>query len=149
MGGEISAVRKLNLIIAVMLLFAATACASKYNRGTYDLYLIPKGYEGTIRVIYNVKDAPLLQREEEYDVIPVDRSGKYETSTPMYDYGEVIDRYYYVDAQGKRTEIDPQCVNVRGTGGTDNGTVQTHYTEIEVTRSKCGNDFRLWGSTAR
>ncbi|MDQ0061071.1 DUF6843 domain-containing protein [Paenibacillus harenae] len=134
------------LLFAILFIAIAMGCTSKYNRGTYDLYLIPEGYEGTIRVIYNVKNAPLLEREGKYDVIPVKGNGKYETSTPMYDYGEVIDRYYYVDEKGNRTELDPMCVSVLGTGGTDNAQGETHHTLIEVTHSKCGKDFGLWGS---
>lgn len=132
-------------MLLLALLFAA-GCMSKYNRGTYDLYLIPDRYEGIVKVIYNVKDAPPLAREGKYDVIPVDRSGVYRTSNPMYDYGKVIDQYYYVDDKGNRTKIDPSCVHVRGTGGEQSAGIDIHFTEIEVTHSACGNDFRLWGS---
>lgn len=137
--------RALPLAALIVMLFVA-GCKSPYNRGTYDLYLIPEGYEGEIRVIYNVAGAPALQREGKYDIIPVSRSGTYETSTPMFDYGEVIDQYYYVDGSGNRTEIDPSCVHVAGTGGSDVDGVQTHFTTIEVTRTSCGKDFRLHGS---
>jgi len=133
----------LHIILCLALM---VGCASPYQRGTYDLYLIPQGYEGIIRVTYNVKEAPLLEREGKYDVIPVDSNGKYETSNPMYDYGEVIDQYFYVDEKGNRTAIDPTCVNIRGTGGTSVGEVETHHTEIEVTNSLCGEDFMLHGS---
>jgi hypothetical protein len=130
----------------IMVIAVVTAgCASKYNRGTYDQYLIPDRYEGIVKVIYNVKDAPPLQREGKYDVIPVGEDGTYRTSNPMYDYGTVIDQYYYVNDKGERTAIDPACVHVRGTGGTQNGQENTHYTEIEVTHSACGIDFRLHG----
>lgn len=136
--------KQLLLTFSIMILMIG--CTSKYNRGTYDLYLIPENYEGIIRVTYNIKDAPPLLREGEYDVIPVDGNGKYQTSNPMYDYGSVIDQYYYVDDQGNRTEIDPLCVNIRGTGGSQTGSEETHHTEIEVTRTACGEDFRLYGS---
>lgn len=135
------------MLFIVLMLAIATGCSSKYNRGTYDLYLIPEGYEGKIKVIYNIKGAPPLKREGKYDIIPVEPSGKYETSTPMYDYGTVIDQYYYVDDEGNRTKIDPLCVNIRGTGGSSNSAgVETHHTEIEVTQSTCGEDFMLKGS---
>jgi len=137
-------------LIVIILLVILTGCKSQYNRGTYDLYLIPEGYEGIIRVTYNIKDAPPLVREGEYDVIPVNRSGEYETSNPMYDYGKVIDQYYYVDKEGKRTEIDASCVHIRGTGGTSNSEgIETHHTEIEVTQTFCGQDFMLDGSSRK
>lgn len=131
-------------VVAVFILILTIGCTSKYNRGTYDLYLIPEGYEGDITITYNVKDAPKLEREGEYDVIPVHSNGRYKTSNPMYDYGEVIDQYYYVDQKGKRTIIDPLCVQVKGTGGsTSSDGVETHFTKMEVTNSECGEDFML------
>lgn len=136
--------RILRIVLIALILLAG--CSSAYNRGTYDLYLIPENYEGIIRVTYNVKDAPPLEREGEYDVIPVDSSGTARTSNPMYDSGEVIDHYFYVDVRGNRTRIDPSCVNVRGTGGTQSANEETHFTEIEVTHTSCGNNFRLHGS---
>lgn len=136
-------------LIAILILVILTGCSkSPYNRGTYDLYLIPEGYEGIIRVTYNVTDAPPLTREGEYDVIPVNEAGQYETSNPMFDYGKVIDQYYYVDNEGNRSKIDASCINIRGTGGTghSDGT-ETHHTEIEVTHTFCGEDFMLDGSS--
>lgn len=100
-----------------------------------------------IRVTYNIKGAPPLVREGKFDVIPVNASGKASTSNPMFDYGTVIDKYYYVDEKGKRTTIDPSCVSVRGNGGYSNSEgVVTHYTKIEVTHSACGEEFRVNGS---
>ncbi|UVI29561.1 DUF6843 domain-containing protein [Paenibacillus spongiae] len=135
-----------SMLVIVLLLALTTGCGSKYNRGTYDLYLIPEGYEGIIRVNYNIDGAPQLQREGEYDVIHVNESGKAETSTPTFDYGTVIDQYYYVDEEGNRTEIDPLCVNARGTGGSEFDGKSIPHTEIEVTRSACGEDFQVNGS---
>ncbi|MEC0092105.1 DUF6843 domain-containing protein [Paenibacillus macquariensis] len=134
-------------MLLLIMMIVVVGCSSKYNRGTYDLYLIPEDYEGVIQVIYNLKDSPQLQREGKYDVIPVDKSGLYRTSTPMYDYGTVIDQYYYMNDKGDRTKIDPLCVNVMGTGGSQSGQgEETHYTKIEVTRSVCGENFRSNGS---
>ncbi|OAB40283.1 hypothetical protein PBAT_23545 [Paenibacillus antarcticus] len=131
----------------LIIMIVVVGCSSEYNRGTYDLYLIPDDYEGVIQVIYNVKNSPQLQREGKYDVIPVDKSGMYRTSTSMYDYGSVIDQYYYVNHKGDRTKIDSLCVNVMGTGGYQNEQgEETHYTKIEVTRSVCGENFRSNGS---
>lgn len=137
-----------NLLILVFFFLVAivAGCSSKYNRGTYDLYLIPENYEGVIRIIYNVASAPPLEREGEYDIIPVNNDGTYNTSNPMYDYGTVIDQYYYVDSKGKRTKIDRSCINSRGTGGSTIDGIDTHHTEIEVTHSECGEEFMLTGS---
>ncbi|RJX41455.1 hypothetical protein D3P09_05635 [Paenibacillus pinisoli] len=133
--------KKLALIAMTFLL---AGCFS--NKGTYDLFLIPEHYEGVIRVTYNVPGAPLLAQEGEYDVIPVDEQGRYDTSTPMFDAGTVINQYYWVDREGNRTAVDPLCVNVGGTGGTEIDGVRTHFTEIEVTRTQCGEAFQFHGS---
>ncbi|WP_309118114.1 DUF6843 domain-containing protein [Paenibacillus sp.] len=133
-------------LLVFLSLAIVMGCLSQYNRGTYDLYLIPQNFEGVIRVIYNVEGAPSLNREGKFDIIPVDEDGMYRTSNPMFDYGTVIDKYYYVDNLGNRTEIDRSCVNVRGTGGSVINGIETHHTEIEVTRSECGEDFMLEGS---
>lgn len=135
-----------HLLVLVLILAIGAGCSSKYNRGTYDLYLIPENYEGVIRIIYNVDSASPLEREGKYDIIPVNKDGIYNTSTPMYDYGAVIDQYYYVDSKGSRTKIDSLCVNIRGTGGSTINGIETHHTEIEVTHSECGEDFMLEGS---
>ncbi|MFF2887184.1 DUF6843 domain-containing protein [Paenibacillus sp. NPDC057967] len=134
--------KRLALIAFVILL---AGCGSN-NRGTYDLFLIPEHYEGIIRVTYNVPNAPLLSKEGKYDVIPVGDKGRYDTSTPMFDAGTVINRYYYVNREGKRMDIDPSCINVRGTGGTDIDGVRTHFTEIEVTSTACSDRFKFKGS---
>lgn len=135
-----------NLLVLGLILAIGAGCSSKYNRGTYDLYLIPENYEGVIRIIYNVSSAPPLDKEGEYDIIPVNKDGIYNTSTPMYDYGTVIDQYYYVNSNGIRTKIDRLCVNTRGTGGSIINGIETHHTEIEVTHSECGEDFMQEGS---
>jgi hypothetical protein len=129
----------------VIIIFMLSGCISKQGKGTYDLYLIPEGYEGTILVTYNVKDAPPLAKEGKYDVIPVNEDGTYETSNPMYDYGTVIDQYFYVDSKGERKEIDSSCVHVLGTGGASSGGVDTHFTKIEVTHSACSESFKIEG----
>lgn len=136
------------LSLVAFAVILSTGCVSKPNRGTYDLYLIPDNYEGTIRVIYNVEGAPPLERDGKYDIIPVGKDGKYSTSNPMFDYGAVIDQYYYVDEAGNRKGIDRFCIHVRGTGGSSGNGTETYHTEIEITRSECGDDFMLHGSIA-
>jgi len=138
-----AAIASMGLLTGALLL---SGCLSEQGKGTYDLYLIPEGYEGNIRVTYNVNGAPGLAKEGKFDVIPVDGKGTAETSNPMFDYGEVIDRYYYVDERGNRAEIPPECVHVKGTGGSSDARRELHYTDIEITRSSCGDEFRAWGS---
>ncbi|MFC0391504.1 DUF6843 domain-containing protein [Paenibacillus mendelii] len=48
--------------------------------------------------------------------------------------------------KGKRTAIDTTCVNIRGTGASSSNGVEPPHTDIKVTHSVCGEDFRLNGS---
>lgn len=135
------------LIMILLLLLLCTGCFSNYNKGTYDLYLIPDQYEGVIRVLYNTESAPPLEREGKYDIIPVGEDGTYHTSNPQWDDGEVIDQYYYVDLEGNRKEIDRYCVSNRGWRKWSVNGIETIFTEIEVTHSQCGEEFFLRGSS--
>ncbi|GMK44530.1 hypothetical protein PghCCS26_16580 [Paenibacillus glycanilyticus] len=112
---------------------------------TNDIYLIPEGYEGDIRVNYNVQGAPILLKEGKYDVIPVGIDGIFNTSKPEMEYGLVTDLYFYVNAAGERTPIDKLCVCVKGNGSSEIGSTVTRHTDLAITRTKCGEDFMAWG----
>ncbi|HZG59426.1 MAG TPA: hypothetical protein VEY68_02825 [Anoxybacillus sp.] len=138
----------LSLFLCLTLLLNGCYDDSKTN----DIYLLPKDYEGAVYVFYNVKGAPKLQTEGEYNVIPVNEEGFYVTSTPDMDYGTVTDEYYYVNDNGKRKKINPHCVNVFGTGRFETAPVghekiDIRYTGFYVTadKSKCSEDFMTNG----
>ncbi|KAA0548525.1 hypothetical protein FZW96_08105 [Bacillus sp. BGMRC 2118] len=127
---------------------------------TNKVYLIPKGYEGSITVFYNVTNYPSLQREGELQVIPVrveslvplketemEQHGIYFTSDPEHQSGRLVnDLYYYVDEKGQRTAIDEKCVHVGNSGSTimENGK-ETQFTSLQVTESECGKKFQVNG----
>lgn len=66
--------------------------------------LIPEGYTGWVRVEYGSADAPALSVEYGRYVIRVPHAGILRTSTP-FETGFADDRYYYVTANGQRTEL--------------------------------------------
>ncbi|ACT01730.1 DUF6843 domain-containing protein [Paenibacillus sp. JDR-2] len=113
---------------------------------TNDIYLIPEGYEGDIRVNYNVQGAPALLKEGEYDVIPVGEDGIYNTSKAEMEYGIVTDLYFYVNAAGDCTPVDKLCVCVKGNGSSEIG---SRHTDLSITRTKCGEDYMVWGRQPR
>jgi len=135
------------LSIVFLILIGCSSTSSVTN----DIYLIPKGYEGNVYVFYNVKDAPSLTKEGDYDVYVINDMGYFVTSSPEMDYGRVTDKYYYVDKNGQRSPIQNDCVRGMGTGGLekDIGTsnkIEIKYTGIEVTNNRCGQSFMDGGN---
>ncbi|MED3728524.1 DUF6843 domain-containing protein [Priestia filamentosa] len=124
-------------------LFTLVGCD---NEETNDIYLIPEGYEGYIYAFYNVKGAPKVEKEGEYEVHDINKKGYFVTSTPDMDYGTVTDRYYYVDEDGNRTKINKECVRVGGISGFEDDTDPTNKIEIistyaEVIKEGCSQSF--------
>ncbi|WP_409304986.1 DUF6843 domain-containing protein [Peribacillus sp. SCS-155] len=113
---------------------------------THDIYLIPQGYEGNAFAFYNVKGAPKVKMEDGYEVHTINKKGYFVTSTQDMDYGEVTDRYYYVDKRGNRTPIKQECVHTLGNGGVTADGADFIYTGIQVTKNQCGEEFMSEGS---
>lgn len=125
--------------------------------------IIPEGFEGSITVIYNVKDSPKLKRKDTYDIVPIQVKdietqftelelyeesdlvpyGIYHTSSKIpagYDY-----ELFYEDNEGKRTPIDEYCTHFDGLGGTSVGDIEVDYVSIHLTKTNCGAQFFLNG----
>ncbi|SFF04977.1 hypothetical protein SAMN04487969_11294 [Paenibacillus algorifonticola] len=132
--------------IAAVLWFITSLFFTRTS-STNDIYLIPEGFEGDIRVNYNVQGAPALEKDGKYDVIPIRVDGTYDTSKPDMEYGLVTDQYFYVshDHDGRRTPIDERCVHVRGNGSSEIGSSITRHNDLTITLTKCSEDFRAWG----
>lgn len=146
------------LMIAI---FIIGGCSTQETPDTNELFLIPNGFEGTITVFYNVTDTPALEKEGKYSVIPViEASLKQLEGTDISNYGvyltsskflfeggaTISNKYFYVDENGKRTVVDEQCTNPSITGSftLENGK-EINYQTIQVTKSKCGQDFYFDG----
>lgn len=112
---------------------------------TNDIYLIPQDYEGFVYAFYNVKGAPKVKNEGEYEVHTINDEGYFVTSTSDMDYGSITDKYYYVDGNGDRTKINDYCIRGMGTGGFQGSDekIDIHYTGIEVKKEGCSKDFPL------
>lgn len=109
MSEEKSFKRGLLLITAGLVAAFVVVCIVIWVQGQprgADAFLIPQGYKGEVVVSYNVDGAPELQLEEGYYVNKIGTDGKLQTSTKnesSFPRGE--DKFYYVDAQGKKTEL--------------------------------------------
>jgi hypothetical protein len=101
---------KRGLLVIVCLLVIAfvvtmTYLYQKNKPREADVYLIPQGYTGLVTVQYNIPGGPELEKEGKHYVFHIPPDGKLDTSTPEPNYGVAQDKYYYVDASGKRTEL--------------------------------------------
>lgn len=139
----------IKMIVRVAIVWAiltVTGCSASSEK-TNDLYLIPEGYEGIAYAFYNVKNAPPLAKEGDYDVYLMNEKGYFVTSTPDMEYGRITDKYYYIDKQGQRKPIQDGCVRALGTGGFatsigESKSIEIRYTGIEVTKTNCGKAFK-------
>ncbi|MFP3387685.1 DUF6843 domain-containing protein [Brevibacillus sp. SIMBA_040] len=146
--GKQRSIGVVTLLLLSAVLLVVSGCTQQGP--TNDIYLIPEGYEGTVYAYYNVKNAPPLTKEGDFDLHIINDKGYFATSTPDMDYGLVTDKYYYVDKNGQRTQIPSDCLRINGTGGysTNIGMpdeINISYTSLQVTTSKCGPDFQETG----
>lgn len=98
---------------------------------TNDLYLIPKGYAGQVRIVHEIENAPAPETEGEYDVFRVNDRGYAITSLPQSE-GYIEDLYYYVDDKGKREPIPDSCISHGGAGGVQGDGYDYSYTYFSV-----------------
>lgn len=128
--------KKLFLLLSLLML---TAC----NSNTTDvIYEFPQDFEGEFAVIYNVASAPALTKEDDYTVVKINEQGYMLTSTPTQQYGTVTDKYFYVDANGKRTAISDKCV-LAGNTGSYEGEIAVNFSQSTLVKDNCEEEFHL------
>jgi hypothetical protein len=132
------------VVIVAVLWFLGSIFFTRTD-STNDIYLIPVGYQGGIRVNYNVQGAPALEKEGKYDVIPIRDDGTYDTSKSDMEYGLVTDQYYYVREDGRRTLIDEYCIHGVGNGEDGIGSNVIIHNDLEITQTKCSEDYMVFG----
>lgn len=96
------AVLSKQILLMVLCLTWTTAMSCQDRRS--DLYLIPEGYVGWVRVDYGIKDAPPLPIEDGYYVVKFPATGHVRTSTRIEE-GVAQDKYYYY-SNGNRRLLD-------------------------------------------
>ncbi|MFJ7850017.1 DUF6843 domain-containing protein [Peribacillus sp. NPDC097206] len=131
--------------LSTVLLFSLAAWGSMlipnslFEEQTNELFLIPKGYEGEVRVVYNIEDAPPPEKSEGFDVYRINDKG-YTLSPFPESEGIINNQYYYVDAEGNKEKIDDSCIH---SGGSDGGNEEYEYSSsyFFVTQTQCGDTF--------
>ncbi|MCM3618784.1 hypothetical protein M3936_14435 [Sutcliffiella horikoshii] len=125
---------------------------------TNNVYLIPEGYEGAMVVYYNITDAPETEKEGELSILPLtieklptlkntdmEEYALFRTSSKIVTTGRITDKYYYVDGEGQRKEIDPFCTS-SGPNRSSGVAGERAYYVMQVTNSECGEDFHISGN---
>lgn len=92
----------------VVLLGSCSPTESRHR----ELWRLPNGYEGWIYTRWNAAGCPPLGARDGYLVIDVPSSGVVCTSSPLEE-GIASDRFVYVSADGKETEIPPSRAHSR------------------------------------
>ncbi len=130
------------------------ASTTSSDEETNTIYLIPEGYEGSIVVLYNAQNEESIAKEEEFFMIPtsmeklptlkgsdIEEYAIFQTSSEKR-YGIVTDKYFYVDEQGNRAEIEASCIHH---GPSISSSTGTEYEVLQVTNSSCGQQFQRSG----
>lgn len=129
-----------------VLLFSLASMGSKvipdslFEEYTNESYLIPKGYEGEVRVVYDVKDAPTPEKSGDFDVYRINEEG-YTLSPLPESEGNINNQYYYIDSEGNKEKIDDTCINSGGREGIDKDDYAYSSSYFFVTHTQCGEAF--------
>lgn len=132
--------------LSTILLFSLAAWGSMFipsslfEEHTNELFLIPKGYEGEVRVVYNIEDAPPPEKSEGFDVYRINDKG-YTLSPLPVNEGIIHNQYYYIDSEGNKQKIDEACIHSGGTDGVGNDEYEYSSSYFFVTQTQCGESF--------
>lgn len=116
-----------------------------FEKETHDYYLIPKGYEGEITILHNIKHAPEHQKIDGFKVINVNEQGYGITSVPE-SKGIIENKYYYIDEQGRKEKIKDNCVHTGASGSISRDDYKYSFSTFTITDTRCGEAFMLNGS---
>ncbi|CEG29161.1 DUF6843 domain-containing protein [Bacillus sp. B-jedd] len=130
-------------IVAAAFVSIPTLVAIFQDR-THDAYLIPKGFEGEMKIVHGIDRAPKQKTKDGYDIVKVDEAGYGITSKPLTT-ALIEDKYYYVDKKGKKEEINKDCISVGGRNAIAGDDYQYNYEALYVTSKMCGKVFKQNG----
>ncbi|MFI8496854.1 DUF6843 domain-containing protein [Peribacillus butanolivorans] len=111
-----------------------------FEKYTNEIYIIPKGYEGEVRVMYNIKDAPRPKKSADFDVYRINEKGY--TLSPLPEREGIINnQYFYIDKEGNKERIDGSCISLGGSEGTQIDDYEYTSTYFTVTNTHCSETF--------
>ncbi|RFU60776.1 DUF6843 domain-containing protein [Peribacillus glennii] len=132
--------------LAAVTFFALAICAPIYVwdplllKKTHEYYLIPKGYEGQVRVVYNVEHAPKPEKNGDYDVYRINENGY--TLSPLPEGGGAIEnQYFYIDEDGQKKKIDDSCIYHGGSEGIQTDGYEYTSSYFTITNTTCSQTY--------
>lgn len=115
------------------------------EKKTNEYYLIPSDYVGKVTVIYDIEDEPKPEKVGDHNVIKINNEGYGLTALPEPE-GTFNNKYFYVDEEGRREQIDEKCIHVGVSGSRSNHEREFLYQSFTVIRSNCTDEFSMYGS---
>lgn len=106
---------KIFIVVFAIIVIAAIVIGTKgvFNEEMH-IYVMPAGYKGWVQIVYNQKDNPQLPKEGDAKLNNIPKDGVLKTSDPPTSGGM---KFYYVDDQGKRTEIGNDMIHGQNMAG--------------------------------
>ncbi|MDQ0242861.1 hypothetical protein J2S09_000397 [Bacillus fengqiuensis] len=98
--------KKLLFFLCVYAMLFLTAC-SVDDTVSSNLYLIPDGYKGWVRVEYDKDFGEETRAEGDYIVIKVNEKGVSKVKSTVTHEGWATNKYFYVTKDGERKELKP------------------------------------------
>ncbi|OCA82419.1 hypothetical protein A8F94_21185 [Bacillus sp. FJAT-27225] len=127
--------------VAAAAIVSVPSLVNRFQERTHNAYMIPKGFEGEIKILHDMKNAPQEKTADGYDVITINESG-YGLSAEPLDSSLIEDKYFFVDENGDREEIEKLCVSVGDRKAIGGEGYEYTYETLYVTSNKCGQVFR-------
>lgn len=113
---------RLPIAVAVLVTLAGLAVVWQVQRATEkpplrepNKYVLPAGFTGKIKIIYQVEGAPPLEVQDGYRVIDVPPSGQVSTSSEML-YGTAVDLFVRRLPEGGTEELTVMHLGLRKNG---------------------------------
>jgi len=129
-------------MFAVVVIVAIAIGTIGISKQKSHIYVMPSGYTGWVQIIYNQEDYSALPKERRAILHNIPLDGILKTSSAPTSGGMT---FYYVDAQGKRSEIGTdmifsQSMGTRYIEQTDGTTAQTDVNTFFVGTEQQYND---------
>jgi hypothetical protein len=119
---------------------------SVFEKRTYDYYVIPEGYIGGIRVVYDIKHAPEPKKMNGYTVIEINEKG-YGITPHSESEGTIENKYFYINKHGHKKRIDESCVNIGESEYIASDNYEYNSSLFTITNKNCGTDFMSYGDS--
>ncbi|WP_027408870.1 DUF6843 domain-containing protein [Anoxybacteroides tepidamans] len=126
------------ILLFCIIIFVGPQLMIMTEEKTHYYYLIPKGYVGKFIVVYNIKHAQKPEKIGDYDVVKINEKGYALISTPQK-YGDIEDKYFYIDEKGNKEEIDQKCIDVGATESISGEGYEYTGDEFYI-KPECGNE---------